>query len=80
LSFRDACNSYTLSPGANWRGPIGRFRLTVDQGWPDRIVCLCIAGLKRGSPTRFEVIETGYEPDRDLDVLIVTPASAEGGL
>lgn len=70
---------YTLSPGANWRGPIKRFRLTVDKGSPDRLVSLCMDGLKKVSPTRFEVIRTDYEPTHDLDVLIVTLAPSEGG-
>lgn len=70
---------YTLSPGANWRGPIGRFRLTVDKGYPDRLVSLCMDGLKKVSPTRFEVIKTNYEPTRDLDVLFVALVPAEGG-
>ena len=70
---------YSLSPGANWRGPIGRFRLTVDKGYPDRLVSLCMDGLKKISPTRFEVIKTDYEPTRDLDVLFVALIPAEGG-
>ena len=70
---------YSLSPGANWRGPIKRFRLTVDKGYPDRLVSLCIDGLKKVSPTRFEVIKTNYEPDRDLEVLFVALIPAEGG-
>jgi hypothetical protein len=70
---------YTLSPGANWRGPIGRFRLTVDKGYADRLVSLCMDGLKKISPTRFEVIKTNYEPVRDLDVLFVFLTPTEGG-
>ena len=70
---------YALSPGANWRGPIGRFRLTVDKGYPDRLVSLCMNGLKKVSPTRFEVIKTDFEPTRDLDVLFVFLAPSEGG-
>lgn len=70
---------YLLSPGANWRGPIGRFRLTVDKGYPDRLVSLCMDGMKKISPTRFEVVKTDYEPDRDLDVLFVALIPAEGG-
>lgn len=70
---------YTLSPGANWRGPIGRFRLTVDKGYADRLVSLCMDGLHKISPTRFEVIKTDYEPTHDLDVLFVTFAPTEGG-
>lgn len=70
---------YKHSPGANWKGPISRFRLTVDKGYPDRLVSLCMDGLTKISPTRFEVIKTNYEPDRDLDVLLVFLAPTEGG-
>lgn len=70
---------YKLSPGANWKGPIGRFRLTVDKGYPDRLVSLCMDGLTKVSPTRFEVIKTNYEPDRDLDLLFVLFTPTEGG-
>ncbi|WAC22365.1 DUF4424 family protein [Blastomonas sp. SL216] len=70
---------YKLSPGANWKGPIGRFRLTVDKGYPDRLVSLCMDGLTKVSSTRFELIRTDYEPDRDLDVLFVFLAPTEGG-
>ena len=70
---------YALSPGANWKGPIKRFRLTVDKGDADRLVSLCMDGIKKVSPTRFEVVRTNYEPDRDLDLLFVTFAPMEGG-
>jgi len=70
---------YKLSPGANWKGRIGRFRLTVDKGYPDRLVSLCMDGLTKVSPTRFEVIRTDYEPDGDLDVLFVALQPSEGG-
>ena len=70
---------YALTPGANWKGPIKRFRLTVDKGDPDRLVSLCMDGIRKVSPTRFEVIKTDYEPTRDLDLLFVTFAPIEGG-
>lgn len=70
---------YALKPGANWKGPIGRFRLTVDKGDPDRLVSLCMDGIKKVSPTRFEVIKTNFEPTRDIDLLFVTFTPLEGG-
>lgn len=70
---------YKLSPGANWKGTIGRFRLTVDKGYPHRLVSLCMDGITKVSPTRFEVIKTDYEPDRDLDILFVALLPSEGG-
>jgi hypothetical protein len=70
---------YKLSPGANWRGPIGRFRLTVDKGYPDRLVSLCIDGLTKTGPTTFEVVKTNYEPTHDLELLFITLVPSEGG-
>ncbi len=63
---------YVLSTGANRRGPIGTFRLTIDKGAPDAMVSLCFDGLKKIAPTRFEAVRTGFTPDRDLQVLFVT--------
>lgn len=64
--------SYVLSSGANWAGPIERFRLVVDKGSTDNLVSFCMDGVTRISPTQFEVRRTNYEPDRDLDVLLLS--------
>jgi hypothetical protein len=66
---------YVLTTGGNWRSPIGDFRLVVDKGRPDNIVSFCGDGVRRISPTRFEVRRTNWRPDRDLAILIVTPNS-----
>ena len=62
---------YVLSSGANWKGPIGRFRLVIDKGSPDNLVSFCMDGVKKIAPTQFEVTKTNFEPQRDLDILIV---------
>ena len=64
---------YILTTGANWRAPIGDFRLVVDKGRPDNIVSFCGTGLTRIGPTRFEMRRRNWRPDRDLAVLILTP-------
>ncbi len=64
--------SYLLSPGANWRGPIGQFRLVIDKGRPGNLVSLCMDGVTKISPTQFEVRKTNFEPKQDIDVMIVT--------
>ena len=64
---------YILTTGANWRSPIGRFRLVVDKGAPENLVSFCGEGVRKISPTQFEVRHTNWRPDRDLKVLIVTP-------
>lgn len=62
---------YVLKTGANWKGPIGDFRLVVDKGKPDSLVSFCAEGVKKISATRFEVRHTDFTPKSDLDILIV---------
>jgi Domain of unknown function (DUF4424) len=63
--------SYVLKSGANWRGPIKDFRLVVDKGAATNMVSFCMDGVKKISPTQFEIRKTNFEPTRDLDILIV---------
>ena len=62
---------YILTTGGNWRAPIGDFRLVVDKGRPENLVSFCGTGLRRISPTQFEMRRRDWRPDRDLAVLIV---------
>ncbi len=64
---------YVLTTGANWAGGIGKFHLTIDKGAPDNIVSLCIDGIQKTGPTKFEAFKTDFAPEKDLDILIVTP-------
>lgn len=66
---------YVLTSGANWSGPIRRFRLVVDKGDPKNLVSFCATGVKKIAPTRFEVVYENFTPTRDLNVLIVRPPS-----
>jgi Domain of unknown function (DUF4424) len=63
--------SYILSSGRNWKGPIGSFRLVVDKGKPVNLASFCMSGVKKISPTQFEVRRRNFEPKGDLDILIV---------
>ncbi len=63
--------SYVLKSGANWKGPIKDFRLVVDKSKADNLVSFCMEGVKKISPTQFEVRKTDFEPAKDLEVLIV---------
>lgn len=65
---------YILTTGGNWRSPIGDFRLVIDKGAPANLVSFCGEGVRKISPTRFEMRRRNWRPDRDLKVLIVTPA------
>jgi len=64
--------AYVLTTGANWAGPIGEFRLVVDKGSPDNLVSFCGDGVRKISPTEFEMRKTDFVPDADLNVLILT--------
>lgn len=66
---------YVLTTGANWRSPIGRFRLVVDKGAAQNLVSFCGEGVRKISPTQFETVRTNWRPDQDLKVLIVTPGN-----
>jgi hypothetical protein len=66
--------SYILTTGANWRAPIGDFRLVVDKGAPENLLSFCGEGVRKISPTQFEIRRSHWRPDKDLHVLIVAPA------
>jgi hypothetical protein len=68
---------YILATGANWRSPIGDFRLVVDKGAPGNLVSFCGDGIRKISPTRFEMRKRGWRPDRDLRILVIQ--SRQGG-
>jgi Domain of unknown function (DUF4424) len=61
---------YVLRPGANWQGPIKEFRLIVDKESPNNLVSFCMDGVKKISPTQYEVRKTNFTPARDLQILI----------
>jgi uncharacterized protein DUF4424 len=63
--------AYVLKTAANWAGPIGDFRLTVDKGAPDALVSFCADGVKKIGPTQFEVRHENFTPTRDLNILIL---------
>jgi hypothetical protein len=64
---------YVLRTGANWRAPIGDFRLVIDKGAKENLISFCAEGVRKISPTQFEVRHKDWRPDRDLDILIVKP-------
>jgi hypothetical protein len=64
---------YVLATGANWRSAIGSFRLVVDKGKPGNLVSFCETGIRKISPTRFEVRHSNWKPTNDLHVLIIEP-------
>ncbi len=71
--FRESRIAYILSTGANWRAPIGDFRLVVDKGRADNLISFCATDVHKIGSTRFEVHKTNYRPEQDLNILILTP-------
>jgi hypothetical protein len=64
--------NYILKTARNWSGPIGDFHLTLDKGDAKNALSLCLEGVKKTGPTRFELRKKDFVPDRDLAVLVVT--------
>lgn len=62
---------YVLTTGANWAGPIGRFRLTVEVPNEWDAVFVCFEGARRVAPNRIEAEMTDFWPFHDLEVLFV---------
>jgi hypothetical protein len=77
MAYSETWIGYVLSSGRNWRGPIKDFRLVIDKGKPENLVSFCMNGVKKISPTQFEVRRRNFEPKGDLEVLIVEWPSNE---
>ncbi len=77
LAIGERVLTYILTTGANWRAPIGDFRLVVDKGEPENLVSFCAEGVRKFAPTQFEVRHQNWRPDRDLRVLILVPYTEE---
>ena len=65
--------SYILTTANNWASPIRDFRLVVDKGSSDALVSFCGTGVKKISPTAFEMRATDFIPERELEILIAAP-------
>lgn len=64
--------AYILTTGGNWAtGSIGKFKLTVDKTYADSLVSFCGKGVKKTSPTTFEMTAEDFYPERDLDILFL---------
>lgn len=77
MPFDAAEIEYILTTARNWRGPIGRFRLTLDKGDPENILSLCWNGLKKTGPTTFEAVATDFVPDNDIRMLVFVRTKAK---
>jgi hypothetical protein len=68
--FNEEHVSYVLTTGANWKGPIGVFHLTVDKRKAANLVSFCGTGVSKSGPTSYSVTYKNYTPIRNIDVLI----------
>jgi hypothetical protein len=64
---------YILTTGGNWAQPIGDFRMVIDKGAAENLVSFCASGVRKISPTQFQVSHKNWRPDRDLKVLVIFP-------
>lgn len=64
---------YILTTARNWRGPIGRFKLTVEAAAPDHLLVSCLPGLRKSAPGRLTLEAANYVPPRDLAVMTLAP-------
>ena len=71
-SWRQHVLEYILVTGANWSGPIKNFRLVVDKGSPDNLVSFCGQGVRKISPTQFELRISQFIPTSNLSILILS--------
>lgn len=68
---------YLLTPGANWAGPIGDFRVVIESPSPDHRVSLCWDGaFRQSSPTTREFRARDFLPARDMVVAFIPPLQA----
>ena len=64
---------YILTTGANWAGTIRDFTMTIDKGAADNLVSFCGTGVRKISPTKFQVTMKDFYPEKNVDVLILKP-------
>lgn len=61
---------YILTTGANWKGPIKRFKLTIDKGLPHGVLSLCMDGIRKTGQTTFEINRTDFTPVKDVRFVV----------
>jgi Domain of unknown function (DUF4424) len=62
---------YILKTGANWAGPIAKFRLTIRKEPPYQMVFLCADGVRRQDSQTFVVEKTNFVPRSDLKIIFL---------
>jgi Domain of unknown function (DUF4424) len=63
---------FVLKTANNWKGPIGKFHLTVDKLAPANVLTMCWGGdLKKTGATTFEAVRDDFAPARDIKILVL---------
>ncbi len=60
---------YVLTTGANWKGSIGKFRLTLKKSDPTEKLSFCGNDVKKIDERTFVMEKTHFTPKKDLHVL-----------
>jgi hypothetical protein len=64
--------AFVLKTARNWKGPIGRFHLTLDKLKPGNVLSLCWDGaLRKTGATTFEFLRDDLAPHRDIRLLVL---------
>ena len=70
--FNQSTTEFVIVTANNWKGPIGRFHLTIDKAKPGNILSMCWAGdLRKTGATTFESTLTNFAPKRDIRFLVL---------
>jgi len=69
-AYAPAFIDYVLTSGANWKGSIGDFTMTIDKGSAHNLVSFCADGVRKTGPTTFQVHAVNFTPTHDVKVLI----------
>lgn len=70
--YNQYTTEFVITTANNWKGPIGRFHLTLDKLKPTNILSLCWAGdLQKTGATRFESTLTNFAPKADIKILVL---------
>jgi hypothetical protein len=64
--------AYILKSGANWKGPIRKFKLTLVKDKPKDRISICLPDTRKASPTTFVVERTDFTPTQDLKIAFIS--------
>lgn len=63
--------NYILKSGANWKGPIRKFKLTLVKQSPTDKISVCLPDTRKISPTTYVVERTDFTPTEDLRIVFI---------